>query len=215
VLVIGDDVSGFLFVAVVATFLAQILRKPEERSIGDWAVSLALPAYLGVLGSYIVGLRGNPSSPDNAPNGFAWTIFLLAIVWANDSAAYAGGRLAGRRPFFPSVSPHKTLEGFATGAVATVAVGLWLHSLGGDPRQSWPAVVEWLAPLSRVPRFEIALACILVALIAPMGDLSKSFLKRQAGAKDSGDLIPGHGGVLDRIDSLLFAAPIVVHLLAR
>jgi phosphatidate cytidylyltransferase len=129
-------------------------------------------------------------------------LLLIVVVVASDSAQYYAGRAFGRRPLAPALSPKKTVEGAAgglvAGAVALALVGHWW----------WPA-----APLA----LRAGLGAVLVVL-GITGDLFESMLKRAAGVKDSAALIPGHGGVLDRIDALLFAAPVyytVVRYLAR
>ena len=120
-----------------------------------------------------------------------WILLLILAVWSYDTGAYLVGKQFGREKFLTHISPSKTYAGLIGGVVATtVVVALILWGLGQNPLH---ALV--LGPLA--------------ALAAQAGDLAESMLKRAAGAKDSGDLIPGHGGMLDRVDSFLFAAPIV------
>ncbi|MEO8017155.1 MAG: phosphatidate cytidylyltransferase [Pseudomonadota bacterium] len=125
-----------------------------------------------------------------------WVLFTLALVWAADTGAFFAGRWLGRVPLAPRVSPKKTWEGvlggvFASGVVAWVAA-TWLFTV-----DVWPFVVT----------------CIAVAALSIVGDLTESMLKRAAGLKDSGSLFPGHGGMLDRIDSVTAAAPALVFAL--
>ncbi|MFT4197088.1 MAG: phosphatidate cytidylyltransferase [Pseudoxanthomonas sp.] len=127
-----------------------------------------------------------------------WLLIALAIVWAADSGAYFAGRRFGRRRLAPRISPNKTLEGLLGGLLAGVAVGLLGALIAGvDGRQ-----LPWMA-----------LVAASTVLASVLGDLFESLLKRHCGAKDSGNLIPGHGGILDRIDGVLAALP--VFLLAR
>lgn len=125
-----------------------------------------------------------------------WLLLAVLPAWAADIAAYAVGSLVGRRPLVPGLSPGKTWEGtiggFAAAALAAFGVGAWLG----------------------LPRLPVTLAVIGIGPVALAGDLAESWVKRRVGAKDSGTLLPGHGGVLDRIDSLLLVAPFVVLLLA-
>ena len=123
-------------------------------------------------------------------------IVLLGIVWAGDSAAYYGGRAWGRHRLAPRISPHKTLEGAIAGALASILVGTVLG------RELLGMTCAWLAMLS-----------LVTAIVAQMGDLCESAFKRNAGVKDSSRRLPGHGGVLDRVDSLLFAGPVFYFLL--
>lgn len=182
---------------VMASFLVQMARPAETRSLEDWAFTIAVPVYLGGMLAWLILLRGS-----GGPGaGLAWTLALLALVWINDSGAYLGGRSFGRRPFFPSLSPKKTLEGALTGLLACILLGAALPWLGER--------VAVLGPLADASPWLTACAGLAVGVFGPMGDLSKSFIKRRVGVKDSGHLIPGHGGVLDRIDSLLFCAPVV------
>lgn len=126
--------------------------------------------------------------------GREWLLCLLVATWMNDTCAYFGGRTMGRHRLAPRVSPGKTWEGFAFGALGTfMAVGV--------------AVSFGLAPMGIV---DAAVLASCVSILGPLGDLSKSLLKRARGVKDAGNLIPGHGGLLDRIDSMLFTSPAVL-----
>ncbi|MDH5176650.1 MAG: phosphatidate cytidylyltransferase [Gammaproteobacteria bacterium] len=123
------------------------------------------------------------------PDGRLLLLYLLVLIAAADVGAYFGGRRFGRRKLAPHVSPGKTWEGFAAGMLAAAAVAVAGAILFDKPL--WP----WL------------FLCELVALVSVVGDLTESMFKRQVGLKDSGRLLPGHGGILDRIDSLTAAAP--------
>jgi len=153
----------------------------------DFAVTTAGIVYLGWIGAYLIDLRG-------LPNGLWWLLLVLPAVWLSDTAAYFVGRQFGRHPLSPRLSPKKTWEGYWAGVIAgtlgTLGLSLLWHLLGG------PAVLWWKA---------LALGAAL-SVLATLGDLGESMLKRQAGVKDSSNIIPGHGGVLDRIDSWLWGA---------
>ena len=124
-------------------------------------------------------------------------LFPVVLVWAADTGAYAFGILFGRHRLWPSVSPKKTWEGLIGGIVATVLVAVLASGPFGIGFGTLEAVVGGL----------------LVGIAAPLGDLFESRLKRVAGVKDSGRLLPGHGGVLDRFDSVFFAAPVFYYYL--
>ena len=126
--------------------------------------------------------------------GAAMTIALLVVVWSADTFAYLAGRRFGKRKLAPSISPGKTIEGLAGGLAGAGLVALLaaIYALDLSPAQT----LIWL------------LASLVAALFSVVGDLFESRLKRRAGVKDSGGLLPGHGGVLDRIDGLLAAAPV-------
>ena len=126
------------------------------------------------------------------PDGLAWVIVALVITWANDTLAYFVGRALGRHKLYLAVSPNKTWEGFAGGFLGSIG-GLFITRL----------IFPVLTPLDCV------VLGVAGGLFGPLGDLCESALKRAYGAKDSGFLIPGHGGILDRVDALLFNAPVV------
>ena len=126
-------------------------------------------------------------------HGPALVLFLMVLIWGADSGAYFVGRRWGKRKLAPHVSPGKSIEGVAGGVAASVLIAM-------------VGVVLFDIPLASALWF--ILLCFVVALFSVMGDLFESLLKRRAGVKDSGQLLPGHGGVLDRIDSLTTAAPI-------
>jgi phosphatidate cytidylyltransferase len=125
-----------------------------------------------------------------------WVFFTLALVWAADTGAFFAGRWLGRVPLAPRVSPKKTWEG-AIGGVLASAIVAWVAATWWLPVDVWPFVVT----------------CVAVAALSIVGDLTESMLKRAAGLKDSGSLFPGHGGMLDRIDSVTAAAPALVFAL--
>lgn len=128
------------------------------------------------------------------PNGLTWTLLVFFLVWSTDTGAYLVGRTFGRHPLAPQVSPKKTVEGSLGGLLFSMAVGwVFWRSAGGA---SW--------------EFYLGLA-LLIGISGQIGDLFESAIKRSAGVKDSGRLIPGHGGILDRFDSFVFAAPLVYY----
>ncbi|KAF1686292.1 phosphatidate cytidylyltransferase [Pseudoxanthomonas broegbernensis] len=127
------------------------------------------------------------------PRAHRWLLAALALVWAADSGAYFAGRRWGRRKLAPTISPNKTVEGALGGLTAGLAAAVGFGILAGAGPGQLPA---------------LALAAVAAVLASIVGDLVESLLKRQAGVKDSGDLIPGHGGVLDRIDGVLAALPV-------
>ncbi len=170
-----------------------------ERPVAALMLLLAGPVYAGFLlghGLAIYDLGSGVEGMENA--GRNWLLFTLAGTSASDTGAYAVGRLLGRHKMTPALSPNKTWEGaaggFAASVLAMVAAGI-LFDLG----------VEF---------WQHAVVALVVAVVAQLGDLFESLLKRQADLKDSGSIMPGHGGLLDRIDSILFALPAVYYLVA-
>jgi phosphatidate cytidylyltransferase len=190
----GTDLLGLvLAAAVIGTLIWQLLRPPEGHPTQSWALTLGAALWLGWLISHFVQLR-DLSPAFGLGIGTRWLVLMFLVTWINDSAAYFVGKAIGQHPCCPYLSPKKTWEGtiggWFGGVAATVLLGSWLVGL------------RWLDGL---------LLGALVATLAPFGDLAKSMVKRQMGVKDFGALIPGHGGMFDRIDSLLFVAPVMYY----
>ncbi|HYS09073.1 MAG TPA: phosphatidate cytidylyltransferase [Myxococcales bacterium] len=173
---------------VILAFTDALLFETEVANAAR-RVSLAVlgATYPGLLLAALVPLR-------QLPRGEWWILLAIVVTWLNDTFAYFVGRAFGRRKLYERISPNKTWEGAAGGAAGSIAGALVIRSL-------------WL-PV--IPFWGAALIGAGAAVLGPLGDLSESMLKRAFGAKDSGRLLPGHGGLLDRIDALLFNAPFVL-----
>ena len=170
-----------------------------DRPVYAFFLLLMGPVYAGFLLGHGLAIYDIASALGGAENlGRNWLLFTLAGTSASDTGAYAVGRLVGRHQMTPSLSPNKTWEGAAGGFVASV---LAMMAVGA------------LLDLGVAPWYH-AIVALAVAVAAQLGDLFESFLKRRADVKDSGSIMPGHGGLLDRIDSMLFALPAVYYLLA-
>jgi phosphatidate cytidylyltransferase len=190
----GLDVHGFtargILTALVMVAMVDALLFEEQIPRAPQRVSLAVlgAAYPGLLLGAVVRLR-------QLPDGFAWLVLTLTVTWLNDSGAYFAGRAYGRRKLYPRISPSKTWEGALGGLLASIGGALAVKSLGWLPQLPWWGSVVVGAG---------------AGVLGPLGDLAESMLKRAYGAKDSSRLLPGHGGLLDRIDALLFTAPFVL-----
>ena len=181
------DVNLVLSLALVGGLAAFLFVPGRRQGLGRWAMGLAGALYIGMPFNYYLVLYSSQ------PNGMVWALFIVFAVVANDAAALLVGSRIGRHPFFPAISPRKTVEGAIAGVIGAVIVML----------------VGVSAIIGLAPLHAIALG-ILVGVSAQLGDLVESQMKRIAEVKDSSNLIPGHGGVLDRLDSILFP-PILVY----
>ena len=194
----GLLIASFYFERIAfaqASFAALLLvgigivmfRRPTRENLVVVLGTVFAVFYVGALLGSLIGLRTIEPEAD----GRRWVVFLLAVVFIGDAGAYYVGKSVGKRPLAPRLSPKKTVEGLAGDVVFATAAALTLNAL-------------WF------PRGSIATAAglgVVLSLLGVVGDLFESFVKRAAGVKDTSALIPGHGGVLDRVDSILFAAP--------
>lgn len=174
---------SLLFAAFVRELF--IAQRAPVHGVGGTLLGTVYP---GALFAHLVLLR-------SLSHGFEWTLLVTLATWASDSAAYFVGSALGRRPLLPSVSPKKTWEGAVAGCGGGVLAGL---------------VFALFTPLSLPAGIAGGLA---VSLAGQIGDLAASSLKRQAQVKDAGTLLPGHGGILDRFDSMLFAGTVIYYSL--
>ena len=181
-----------LLVLVVCLFALFLFYLMSYGHIEELAWNLAINT-LGLL--YIPFLLGHFIWLRYLPQGEWWILWLLAVVCSGDTGAYYIGRTFGRKKFYPQVSPGKTWAGTFGGLAANLAAGV--------------LVGRWLLPAEKT--FSLGLVALILGCIGLLGDLFESMLKRQAQVKDASSLLPGHGGVLDRLDSLLFTAPALVY----
>lgn len=188
----GDGDIGQLFgwlpvLLLTALFVAFALASPKEGAGGLRGAGAALAAgvYPGLFLAHLLLLR---------KAGFEPALLAVLVTWATDTGAYTFGSLVGKRPLWPAISPKKTVEGAAGGLISGVAIGAALALLWQRSLSPWLAVAA------------------VASIAAQLGDLVESGFKRKAGVKDSGNLLPGHGGVLDRFDSLFFAGSAVYYL---
>jgi phosphatidate cytidylyltransferase len=145
--------------------------------------------YIPLSISYLVLIRREPLGPE-------WVLFVVCVIFAGDTAAYYAGTYWGKHKLCPAVSPGKTVEGACGGLAANIGIGLFFQFYF----------------LRAFPLPAILIFCLVIGIAGQAGDLFESVLKRSAGVKDSGGLLPGHGGILDRIDALLFALPVAYFL---
>ena len=198
------DPPGIVAAALVAVMLflaaAAFVRSDPRAGFATWAMTTFGVSYVGLLlpmVAIVAHLAPNGGSPTTGVgllglgSGAAWALTLVLVVWGYDAGAYLIGRMIGRTRLVTHISPSKTVEGFLGGLVAaTIGAGIGAALIGLEP---WHPLL--IGPL--------------VGLAAQAGDLAESMLKRAAGRKESGFIIPGHGGMLDRVDSFLFAAPVL------
>lgn len=184
----GVTVAAVMLIAGLALRIA-----PHERPFQAAALTLAAAVYVGGLISFGVRLRADFG--DGAVEGTLFFFLPVALTWLSDTAAYFGGRALGKRKLAPVISPNKTVEG-AVAALLAGPAGALLYGTAFLPGLGSSVGPGGLAALG-----------LLIAAAATIGDLVESALKRECGAKDSSALLPGHGGLLDRMDSLLWSIP--------
>lgn len=188
-----DFTEPWLLVSLLASLCYALWlyeRHPQENAIAAWFATTSGIVLLGWVGSHFFRIRGGLPLESAA----AWTALAMLSIWIADSAAYVVGKTLGRRKLSPRSSPNKTIEGYVGGifwgTVFTVLIALVLD----------------------LPWFIALILGLLITILSPAGDLGVSLLKREAKVKDSGHLLPGHGGALDRIDSLMWAVAITYYL---
>jgi phosphatidate cytidylyltransferase len=183
------QIAGLTLAAMAYHLL--MYERGRDQSGTDFAATVAGILYIGWLGAYFISLV-------NLPEGRFWLLTVLPAVWAADSGAYIVGTRLGRHKMTPRLSPKKSWEGFLGGIVFSVVITALLaygwQQLGG--------------PGSAITPLRGVILGLALSTLPTLGDLGESMLKRQVGVKDSGTLLPGHGGVFDRIDSWLWAAPV-------
>jgi len=188
-LILGTHEAGIIAPILFATLTAVISvpllsRSPLEQSLRDGAMTLFGVLYLGLT-------LGPLSMTRLLPLGEWLIFFLLLVTWASDTGAYYIGTLYGRHRLAPAISPKKTVEGLVGGLIGAIIVAY--------------AARWWFLP--ELSGLDCLVLAILLTITGLWGDLTESAMKRSAGIKDSGGILPGHGGMLDRLDSLLFTAP--------
>jgi phosphatidate cytidylyltransferase len=192
-----DLVPIVITAGILVSLISLLFRSSREKAFHQWAWTIAGALYVGWMLSYWLNLRG-------LEDGREWVYLAMLTTFANDTGAFFIGRARGRHKLAPTISPAKTWEGAIGGLVSAIlasivtAVVLKLISVGlGTPF----AFRYW----------QIIVLGLLVAFFAQVGDLVESLLKRKMGVKESGNLLPGHGGVLDRFDSLIFVGAVIYY----
>ena len=180
----------FVFLLLCLSVLFMATSQDLLPTISNLGITLFGIVYIGFLLSHISLIR-------NMADGKEWALFLIATVWAGDISAFFGGSRFGRHKLYPKISPKKTVEGLIGAIIGSIIVALVFSQLF-------------------IPQLEKSL-CVFLAIglgiLGQLGDFTESMLKRSAQVKDSGTLIPGHGGMLDRLDSFLFTAPFLYYVL--
>lgn len=179
---------------LIPVILAFEMFRRKSEAIINFATTVGGITYLGLCLLPLIAIRqGDRLMPDNFP--MAIVVSILVSIWTCDSFAYYGGRLFGKHKLFERVSPKKTWEGAICGIIGSVAAMFVIYRI--------------VFPISMIPMIDIIIMGLICGIFGQIGDLAESHLKRDAQVKDSSQLIPGHGGVLDRFDSLLFVSPLI------
>jgi phosphatidate cytidylyltransferase len=181
----SETILSIIILLTMAYHLFQYEKGRDQASI-DFCITLGGVLYLGWLGSYMISLRA-------LPNGMWWILLVLPSVWLADAGAYFIGSRFGKNKMAPRLSPKKTWEGYCAGAISGVLGGMLCAAMWG----------------LRMPAMTVdkgAVIGLVMGVLTPLGDLGESMFKRMAGVKDSSNILPGHGGIFDRIDSWIWAA---------
>jgi phosphatidate cytidylyltransferase len=203
----STSLFSIAFLAVAAPLVMHFWRSGQPDGFTGWtlvstgSLYLGLPIYAAVATRSSSGAIDAPWLADAArrfaldwdpaPRGLAWVLTVVLAIWVGDSVALLAGQVLGKKKLAPIISPNKSQEGAVAGLLASMVVGAVSFQAFG--------LADWWMGL---------IAGAIIGLAGQIGDLAESLLKRQAGVKDSGSIVPGHGGVLDRIDALLFAFPV-------
>ncbi len=187
-----ESATLILFVFLTMGYHLFAFEQGRDNAAGDFAVTLTGIIYLGWMGSYLIKLR-------ELPNGVYWFSIVLPIIWFTDTGAFFVGRKWGKHHLSPRLSPKKTWEGYWGGVFLGVIGSLLFYALWGKNLS-----------LSLTESFLLGIS---LSLLTPLGDLGESMFKRQSGIKDSSHILPGHGGIFDRIDTWLWAAPLGYYLI--
>lgn len=185
----SEQVPGILVTALIIYFIIEIIIGKEHK-LRNVSLSLLVTLYPAAFIVYLFQILLYPGVLFGTDNRFL-LFYLVLVIWAFDTASYFAGRFFGKHPFFPAISPKKTMEGFWGGMAGVLILGTVI------------AIVTGYSFL------QIMIVSVLAGFAGQAGDLSESVIKRDVGIKDSSHIIPGHGGVLDRFDSIYFAAPVV------
>ncbi|MEK6742496.1 MAG: phosphatidate cytidylyltransferase [Nitrospirota bacterium] len=177
----------WITLCVLAVITARLFsRRPVEGALEDITVTMFGIVYVALLFAFQVAILAGSS-------GKRWLMFLYLVIWASDIGAYYVGTAFGKRRLYERISPKKSIEGLIGGTLASIIIAVLCKI--------------WLVPA--LGWVEASVLGAVLALVGTVGDLAESLIKRSTGVKDSGTIIPGHGGILDRMDSMLFAAPVL------
>lgn len=202
--------AGALTAYTIVSLAQHLLKRDIAGSLVDWVFSLTGLMYVGLTMMHFVLMRrlqgpvdtdwivrvDNVIGDGGAALGLGWLLYVLSVTWATDVSAYLGGRRWGNTKLIPHVSPGKTREGAVAGLIGGTVAGALASYFFGLP----------------VPLALMALISFAVAIATTIGDLLESLIKREIGIKDMGTFIPGHGGILDRVDSLLVTVPFTYYI---
>jgi len=189
----SSDVLPLVITVTMLISLICLLRRPSrETAFRNWAWVIVGALYVGWMLSYWLNLRG-------LEDGRNWVFLVMLTTFANDTGAFFIGRAKGKRRLTPAISPSKTWEGALGGLICAILAAIVITM-----------VLNQISPFT-FKYWQIILLGFLVGLFAQLGDLVESLLKRNMGVKESGNLLPGHGGILDRFDSLIFVGAVVYY----